>query len=460
MLLTGLVFTTIPAYATNIPNAEELFLKIEKLTAIVEQQGAMIEEQRMKIKELEGCYGECKIRIDKHDKELNVFKSANRDISGRLKRQFERMEGMCAAGLNIGGGMTFVGQGVSGANAPGSGGTDLSDHGNEDSRFDGSYSIDLEIAKQFEDYGLAFVHIETGDGDTVEGDLALFSNVNRDADNSDNVLSLTEAWYEHYFFDHEYIITVGKIDAHAYIDTNKFANDETTQFLGHLFRNSAVIDFPDGNNFGVRANIAPEFMPYVEIGAFFMEEDADWNNIFDEPFVGGQLTFKPAEAFKYDKEQWEGNYRVYLWHNGAPYQDVKNPGVMKRGLIGFGFNFDQMLTQTYGLFGRFSWADPQRSNMEYDWSFGGSMTGEYWGREEDTVAVAIGQVVPGEPFRDINQFHDPETHFETYYSFKVNQSLTISPDLQVIWDPNGGGTPAGEDDSTIMVYGVRGQVDF
>ncbi len=91
-------------------------------------------------------------------------------------------------GLTIRAGATFIMQGTNNAN-----GDDLSKNGEDVT--DASYSIDLEFEKAFDDYGLAFIHLETGDGAGVEDELRVFSNVNRDADDLDNSVSVTEAWY-------------------------------------------------------------------------------------------------------------------------------------------------------------------------------------------------------------------------------------------------------------------------
>lgn len=88
------------------------------------------------------------------------------------------------------------------------------------------------------------------------------------------------------------------------------------------------------------------------------------------------------------------------------------------------------------------------------------MTGKYWNREEDILAVAVGQAIPGKEYRCMNEFNESETHLEAYYSFKVNDHLTLTPDMQIIWEPNGGGTALGEDSGAIFVYGIRGHIDL
>jgi len=77
------------------------------------------------------------------------------------------------AGLTIGAGATFILQGTANAN-----GDDLAKNGEDVT--DASYSMDLEFEKTFDDYGVAFLHLETGDGAGVEDELKVFSNVNRE----------------------------------------------------------------------------------------------------------------------------------------------------------------------------------------------------------------------------------------------------------------------------------------
>lgn len=438
-----------PAFGADMPSNEELLKELKAMKKIIKEQGERITELENQVKEQNNAMAVQQKKIDEHAEVIE--KEKLQDVSGRMKRELERLKTI--EGLDIGAGATFVGQGTPNANNG-----DATD--GEDSRFDGSYSIDLEVAKTFDDYGMAFIHMEAGQGDTVESELNVFSNVNRDAGESNAHVDITEAWYEQYLFGNQFTITGGKIDATCYIDTNEYANDECAQFLGHIFRNSAVIDWPDDNAFGGRIYIAPEAVNCIDIEAVYMDENGDWENLFDNPFIATQLNFMPAKAFNYDDQMWGGNYRVYFWYNGAPHAKVKDADDFERGNVGWGLSCDQMITDVYGVFGRFGWADSTKSDLGCDWSIGGQMIGRYWNREEDVVAIAVGQAIPGKEYKDVNEFDKAETHLEAYYSFKVNDHLTLTPDMQVIWEPNGGGTASGKDSDTIFVYGVRGQVDF
>lgn len=353
-------------------------------------------------------------------------------------------------GLRMGLGATFVMQGTHNAN-----GDSLSKNGEDVA--DASYSIDVEFEKEFNDYGMAFLHLETGDGAGVEDELQVFSSVNRDADDSDNSVSVTEAWYEHYFKMLPLTLTFGKIDPTVYVDNNEYANDETTQFLGHIFRNSPAVELPDDNAAGVRFALEPVDFLDVELAA--MDANADWEDAFDNIFFSGQLNFKPNLLDR------PGNYRVYGWLNDKDHIKWDDAAKTKEKGYGFGLSLDQELTDALGAFVRYGWQNPEvytdgaNFSLEQSWSAGIQLAGSLWGRDDDVFALAFGQVIPSDDYKKANSVKaDSEEHLETYYSFKVNDHLTVSPNIQVIWDPYGGNATNG--DNTIIIGGLRTQVDF
>jgi carbohydrate-selective porin OprB len=321
--------------------------------------------------------------------------------------------------------------------------------------------MEISVGKAFDDWGYAYLLMEPGDGNGLDDDLSLFSVVNFDAASTGSNPTVTEVWYEHYLFDGQLTLTGGKLYGQNYIDTNEYANSEVTQFIGQMFRNAETTEFPMTDQaLGARMNYAPEELEAFELEALWMEADGDYEDVLDHPFIATQLTFKPAKAFDYDEDQWGGNYRAYFWYNGSDHTRLKDTEKTKDRNFGFGFSCDQKITDVFGWFGRLGWQDPTVSDLEYHWSTGLQMIGRYWDREEDVVAVAVGQVIPGKQYGDVGNPHDNETHLEAYYAFKVNDHLTISPDLQVIWNPNGIGHSDQGDNDTIFVYGARGQVDF
>ncbi|MDD4909649.1 MAG: carbohydrate porin [Candidatus Omnitrophica bacterium] len=354
-------------------------------------------------------------------------------------------------GLRMGLGATFISQATYNANA------DALSREGEDAA-DASYSVDLEFEKEFAGSGRAFLHLETGDGAGVEDELKLFANVNRDADDSDNGISVTEIWYEYYMDNMPLSWTFGKIDPTIYVDNNEYANDETTQFLGRIFRNSPTVEFPD-NSPGIRLGLEPtEFMGAELV---LMDADSDWEDMFDGVFLAGQVNLKPALFGK------GGNYRLLGWLNDRNHIKWHDATKDKEEGYGFGVSVDQQFSDNLGAFARYGWQDPQQRlsgldddfSLEHSWSAGLQFSGDLWGRDEDVLAVAVGEAIPSDDYKDSGSLNaKDERHLEAYYSFKANEHLTLSPDVQIIWNPYGDDAVNGKD--TIVVGGIRGQVDF
>ncbi|MCG8431436.1 MAG: carbohydrate porin [Candidatus Omnitrophica bacterium] len=407
---------------------------------------------------LYACGSACALTVEE---EIAGLKARIEQLEARISRQDAvpadreeledslRMIQEAFDGLTIGAGATFIVQGTSHAN-----GDDLSANGED--VIDASYSVDLELEKAFDDYATAFVHLETGDGAGVEDELKVFSGVNRDADDSDNSVSLTEVWYEQYLKSVPVTLTFGKLDPTAYIDTNEYANDECTQFLGRIFRNSPVIEFPD-NSGGLRLSVAPA--EAVDLEVIALDADSDWEDVFDGMFIAGQVNIKP------DILGHAGNYRLVAWYSDREHTEWMDMADTTKSAYGAGISVDQELTDVLGIFARYGWQDPDvflngdAFSLEQAWSIGMQCSGQLWGRDEDVAGVGFGQVIPSDEYKKANNLRaDSEEHIELYYAYKVNGHLTLTPDLQIILDPYG--NDAANGDKTIVVGGMRGQVDF
>lgn len=306
---------------------------------------------------------------------------------------------------------------------------------------DATISVDIEFEKDFEEYGKGYLHLEGGRGEGIDRKGYFFSPVNTDAV-GDATIDIAELWYEHYL--ENLTLTFGKLDPTCYIDQNSFANDETTQFLNNSFKNNQTIEFPDnGAGFHFLVNNGN-----FEIEGGFLDGDADWNEIFNDVFGFLQLNFKPELIEK------EGNYRIYGWINNTPHTEFLNPSEDDEKNYGFGFSFDQFITEKIGVFGRFGWQNGEVSEIEYGWSVGMNISGDSWGRKEDNLGIAFAQNIFSDDYEKAGNPGKTESIFEIYYAWKLNEYITISPDIQVVWNAGG------EDRDAIGVFGVRGQIDF
>lgn len=371
-------------------------------------------------------------------------------------------------GIEITADATFVLQGSPKANNAGTG---------ESSAFDAAWSADIYIRKAFEDWGLALMHLEPGQGQGAENQLSLYSNVNRDQNDTNANVPITELWYEHYLFNKQIAVTAGKMDPANYIDQNEYAHDETTQFLGRIFKQNPAIEWPNDNTLAARLIIAPELLPYISFETTYFDANNDWEDVFSRPFVSAQINFKPSKALKLDPKQWDGNYRFYWWLNNLDHSKLVAQGEStadntKNYNTGFGLSCDQMITDVFGVFARFGWqrpelllasTNPNAAQCEASWTGGMQMTGKYWKRPDDIVAFGIGQVFPSKYYKDSgveNTGGAAEGHLELYYKLRLFKWLALTPDFQWIWNPHGVNHDYLGDKNTIFVYGVRGQLDF
>ena len=263
------------------------------------------------------------------------------------------------------------------------------------------------------------------------------------------------------------VLTFGKLDPTAYFDNNEVANDETTQFLGRIFRNSPTIEFPD-NGASIRAAYLP--WEWLEVSYGLFDANSDWEKVGDNLFNIGQITFK-TNFFNLP-----GNYRFLGWNNNVYHTKWLAAEKTKEAAFGFGLSFDQKLTDITTAFLRYGWQDPKVCNpdikttgdlnysLEHSWSAGLQFEGKPWGRENDVLAFAVGQILPSDDYKKAGESLDParraktEGHFEAYYRIYANKYLSITPDFQYIWNPFG--KDVAEDTSGIFVGGMRAQVDF
>ena len=437
------------------------FLRVPAVFAADDPLRAELNALKARIQTLE-------TQVDKQEKTIQTQQTKFSGYEARFSKFDEplhREEGApmkLIEGLEIAAGGTLVIQGSNNINNASAGVE------KKVSRTDASYSADITFGKEFSGAGgKVFLHLEAGDGAGLGDDLTLYASVNRDAGESDNGIEVTEFWYEQLLARDRFAVTFGKLDPTAYFDNNEAANDETTQFLGCLFRNSPVIEFPD-NTAGVRLAYAPG--EWLEIGYGIFDGNSDWEKAGDNLFNIGQAAFR-ADFFEHP-----GNYRFLGWHSKVPHTRWRDTAQEKEAAYGFGLSFDQEITETAVIFCRYGWQNPGVYNpdvlavgdhnysLEQAWSAGLQVAGRAWGREADVLAFALGQAFASGDYKKAGSSTiaapaaKPEGHLEAYYRFFVNDHLSISPDVQYIWNPFG--KDVAGDTHPVFVAGIRTQVDF
>lgn len=289
-------------------------------------------------------------------------------------------------------------------------------------------------------------------------------NADIESFNSD-ALHMTQLYYEHDIAG-TLVVSIGKLDPTAYFDANKFANNERYQFLANLFVNNPAIEFGGTQDFygpGARVTYSPTDAIGFTVGAF--EGDGDFSSSFDRPFLIAEADFKPSLLGKV------GNYRVYYWtrHERPDALASASPDditLVRAKNSGAGLSTDQMLNDWCGVWMRFGTQDKKAARFVMFAAAGLNMSGQWFGRENDSIGMGYGVSLMGEDYKDYMLSRSPffreaaEHYIEAYYNFAVehapgNRGFHISPDIQYVINPGGD-----RDAAKPFIYGVRMQAYF
>jgi len=98
--------------------------------------------------------------------------------------------------------------------------------GGAQSGFGASWLGAIDFEKFFDDWGVAWLDVEFGQGDTINSDLDIFNIVNYNAHDNGARLEAREFWYKQYLFDRQLSILCGKVQQRNYLDLSKYAGNE------------------------------------------------------------------------------------------------------------------------------------------------------------------------------------------------------------------------------------------
>jgi len=366
------------------------------------------------------------------------------------------------AGLKMEGGLTWFLQATDGA---------------EDDTSALSYTLDLGLEAPLTEHGKAVVVFEAGDGVGVDPTINSLSGANYDAffteltsgvEGSTNIiaLSISQAYYETEFMAGDLVVTAGKIDAHSYYDDNAYANDETDQFMSAIFSRSADTSYAQLDYY-YAPGIVAQYAVSDEVGLTFLAANANGSGFSD---VFNNLYFAAQANVMSNFSGYEGNYRLYALSDSRDSRDANGNVITSYTEIdsgkqtsnkAWGLSFDQALPGSIGLFARYSSQDDSivENSVESTWSFGSLVSGSRWGREHDSAGVAYGSVnlnrdVAALTAAGITNPED-ERHMELFYKYGYLHHFTLTADVQMIENIGGEATA-----DTVMVYGVRGQLNF
>ena len=359
------------------------------------------------------------------------------------------------------------------------GGASTSDHSG---RFAGSY--DLEINADMEKLldvsgGKLYVHAEGSCSNGLNGSAFANFGVNADAA-GDRVIDVTELWYQQNLLEDRLRIRVGKIDltggfdcrgCPVAFDTNRFAGDETTQFLNGGLVNNQIIPFPQ-NGLGAIVYLEPMDGFYLAAGAADAQADVRETG-FSTAFHGEDYffgIFETGVAVELDSDNGplQGTYRAGLWYDGAPRPNLNTAvrvmplrwmySETARDDVGFYVSVDQMVMresdqddQGLGVFARYGYAHGKTHFITHFWSVGGQYTGLIPTRDADVMGLGIARGLwrGGLDIQTSNA-----TEMELYYNIVLTPWLSVAPSVQYIFNPGQGHLG----DATVI--GIRAQLSL
>jgi len=263
-----------------------------------------------------------------------------------------------------------------------------------------------------------------------------------------------------------FVLHFGKFSVMDVFDSNSYAHEPRTQFLNWSFMGHGAWDYP------------ADTRGYTWGGAVEWYWD-DWAlryGRFAEPLEANQMAMDHAFAeahgdagevehdhtlaglpgavrlLSYRNVARMGNYRESLaLASAAPdITDTRASGRVKRG---WGLNAEQSLSEDLGGFLRWSWNDGHTetwafTEIDRSLSMGLSLKGTRWHHAEDRIGLALVRNGLSPDHRDYlaagglgfllgdgRLSYAPECIAEAYYACSLGSSVTVTLDLQQVWNP-------------------------
>jgi len=279
--------------------------------------------------------------------------------------------------------------------------------------------------------------------------------------------------------------TVGRVFLPDFIDNNAYADEPRTGFLNWAIWAAGAFDFPadqPGYSWGAFAELNQKDWA-VRAGYLLMPKVSN-SNYFD-PDVFGRGEYLLETELRYSLLSHPGKLRLIGWVNSAysgSYADtLANPSLdldisqTREGRVKYGAvaNFEQSISDQFGLFSRLSWNNGKTEIMSFtdidaSASFGGVLKGTMWSRPDDTIGIAgaINALSPehrafiaagglGILIGDGALNYQTERILESYYSYALAKQTTLTFDYQFIVNP-----AYNADRGPVSIFSARFHSDF
>jgi len=293
-------------------------------------------------------------------------------------------------------------------------------------------SADLFFTAKLAQYTVFFADVVALSGSPPDAEVPTLSLLNGYTARleTQNALNLREVWLRTELFGQRLALTAGRLDLTNYFDANAFANDESTQFLSDALVNNQMLGL-GSNGTGVAAEFDAKTGLRFKFG--FQQSNSDATNLSDSMYTLSEVgyTFTPFALP-------EGTYRVWFR------TDNTEPGEVQRGA---GLSFDQKITNSVGLFGRYG---TQELDSRFDDKYYSAGVGFQNG------LIFFPQDSWGIGWAHLDLASGEKEHLtEGYYNFQLTDRLRLSFNLTYVLDEPEAGGKFG-----YVLPGVRFQASF
>ncbi len=247
-----------------------------------------------------------------------------------------------------------------------------------------------------------------------------------------NGVWLSELAWQQSFADGHLLFLAGLVDESNYLDANKFAANSQGQLLNSALVNSMVLPLPF-NNLGVNLQWQPNKSWYLMLGTGAnnqLEGDSPFNNLsFDDWSYILEFGLTPQNVLGLG----DGVYRF------QPFVATVNGHTQ----AGIGFNVQQQLGKSspLGYFGRFGVGGSQVTLDGAKAQIGTGLVlqaplkcaGLFPKLSNDYLGAGFIWSQPSlaaQPAAHANEYG-----FEATYVLQLTPLMSVSPDVQIIWDP-------------------------
>ena len=312
----------------------------------------------------------------------------------------------------------------------------------------GLWYWNLDLAQALWPGGSLVVEFEVDKNKGVDKFLPTFSEFNINTGENTN-LYIPELYLEQELFKERIYLAAGKLDLSDWFDANEVANCGDTQFLSTALIGTQTIPFPR-KGIGAMMLFKPWDWVYFESGAATARATSTKTGLsdaFNSTFFINEFGFSPKFG------SLQGNYRFIFYLN---YQELARINDEEEGVknkdFGFALSFDQAITERISLFLRYGFADHEVRDIAYFWSAGGQITEPIPGRKFDCLGIGMARSIMGDDYRTANEpeVAYAETMYEIYYSYYLNDLITLTPNIQVVTNPYADKTAPDE-----LVCGIR-----